>query len=68
MKLTLKRIANMVEKNNECKANVSWVEKMRTVVYPTGIKGRIGKVRVSAEGFKTKIMVVDQDENGILIH
>jgi len=67
-KVTLARIARLIGTEGQNTPSVSWVEKMRNVTYPTGLKGRLGKVLVSAEGYRTRTMIVDQDSEGLWVH
>jgi len=63
-KVTLSKIKKMLAVDD---ATVIWIEKMRHVTYPTGVKGRLGKVQVSAPGYQTRTMIIDQDSSGLTV-
>jgi hypothetical protein len=43
---------------------VEWVEPLRRITYPTGLRGIYGRVRVSAPGWKAQTMTVTSDAYG----
>jgi len=67
MNITLTRLARNLEKNNGVLPQVEWVQKMRSITYPTGLKGRTGTIRVSADGYRTRVMRVTSDHDSLMI-
>ena len=67
-RITLARIARIIKGKDDVTPEVSWVTKMRNVTYPTGLKGRLGKVLVRAEGYRTRTMIVNQDSEGVWVY
>lgn len=69
-KLTLPRLRGMVARSNDLEASevqVSWVQKPRTVKYPTGLVGKVAVIQVAAPGFRTREMRVLADEHGTMV-
>jgi hypothetical protein len=67
MNITLTRLARNLERSTGVLPQVEWVEKMRSVTYPTGLKGRTGAIRVTADGYRTKVMRVSADHDSLMI-
>lgn len=46
------------------KLTVTWLQRPRAVVYPTGLRGYHARVRVEANGFRTREYLVQGDDEG----
>jgi len=46
---------------------LEWIKTPRRVTYPTGLKGIYGTLRVSAPGYRTRLMIVDNDAEGTML-
>lgn len=44
--------------------DVRWIERLRQVTFPTGLKGWLGRLEMSAPGFRTKVAIVTADLDG----
>jgi hypothetical protein len=52
---------------NEKSVTIEWVQRCKSVTYPTGHKGLCGKVKVSAPSFRTVELPVSADSYGIWV-
>lgn len=66
-RVTLSYLAGLLERSSGIRPAVEWVQRLRWTTWPTGHRSRFGRVRVSAPGYRTKIMMVDQDPDGVSI-
>lgn len=46
------------------RVTVKWSARMRRVTYPTGVRGHIGRVVLSAAGFRSREYIVSADSHG----
>jgi len=51
----------------DAELTITWIKTPRRVTYPTGVTGTLGTLRVSAPGYRPRVMVVDHDASGTMI-
>jgi hypothetical protein len=64
MVVTLKKIRAMVAASNGLDVRTvraQWVQRPCSITYPTGLKGMVGSVLISAPGFNTTELPVSAD-------
>ena len=68
-RITLARLRRMIRRGHPDAANLRlvWHTPMRPVTWPSGLRGRCGRVRVHADGYRSTLMLVSEDATGISI-
>lgn len=65
---TIADVRRILNKDGEVVGlDVRWVMPPRVVTYPTGVRGYVGRVDVTAPGYRGRTMLVDRDSMGIRI-
>jgi hypothetical protein len=61
-KQIIAEIIEIMSKEHNQPVKVKRIERLKRIVYPTGLKGYIGKILITAKGFKPTAFHIDKTD------